>query len=87
MTNNSNDFDDLSNKLNDQERKLNNLEKMIDSNNSETLFEEEISLLKNELFQIKEINKKTKDFLLLEIESSLDKYNQKQNNDTKHFLL
>ncbi len=41
-------------------------------------YEEEFTLLKKEMNKIKEINSKTKDYLLLELESNLDKQKQIQ---------
>ena len=46
---------------------------------------EKIIFLKNELDLIKDLNNKTKEFLLLEIESNLDKQNQVQIKQNKEF--
>ena len=80
MTNEPDDIQNLFNILESHENKLDNLENVIKKDklmiNDLNSFSDEINLLKNELKNIKEINNKTKEYLLLEIESSVDKQNQ-----------
>ena len=83
MTKQDKSIDNLSEGIEDVTNELNNNEEPFENQLSKVNYEinkygDEISSLSNEFNNFKEIIEKTKEYLLLELESNLDKCNQIQ---------
>ena len=90
MSKKSNDINNLLNKIDNFTNELKKFEifyknQDFEYNNKLNIYENKIDDINHELNNFKEIFEKTKEYLLLEIESSLDKHKQIQFNDENRY--